>query len=60
VKLNAWDDHAELTMTTPVAITSACGNMPLEVTPFLPRLTRYGPVVNATGLVNAANLTPNN
>ena len=36
VKLNAWDDHAELTKITPVAITSARGKMPLEVTPFLP------------------------
>ena len=60
VKLNAWDDHAELTKTTPVAITSARGKMPLEVTPFFPRLTRYGAVVNATGPVNAANPIPNN
>jgi hypothetical protein len=60
VKLNAWDDHAELTNTTPVAITSARGKMPLEVTPFFPRLTRYGTVVNAKGPVNAANPIPNN
>jgi Peptidase family M48 len=60
VKFNAWDDHAELTKTTPVAITSARGKMPLEVTPFFPRLTRYGGVVNATGPVNAANPIPNN
>jgi hypothetical protein len=60
VKLNGWDDHAELTKTTPVAVTSARGKMPLEVTPFFPRLTRYGAVVNATGPVNAANPTPNN
>src|SRR3989475_6120787 len=49
VKLNAWDDRAELIKTTPVAVTSARGKMPLEVTPFFPRLTRYGAVVNATG-----------
>ena len=60
VKLNAWDDHAELTKTTPMPITSARGKMPLEVTPFFPRLTRYGTVVNATGSVNAANPIPNN
>jgi hypothetical protein len=60
VKLNAWDDHAELTKTTPVAVTSARGKMPLEVTPFFPRLTRYGSVVNAKGPVNAANPIPNN
>jgi hypothetical protein len=34
--------------------------MPLEVTPFFPRLTRYGTVVNAKGPVNAANPIPNN
>ena len=60
VKLNAWDDHTELTKTTPVAITSARGKMPLEVTPFFPHLTRYEAVVNATGPVNAANPIPNN
>jgi len=42
VKLNAWDDHAELIKTTPVAITSARDKMPLEVAPFFPRITRYG------------------
>jgi len=60
VKLNAWDDHAELIKTTPVAITSARGKMPLEVTPFFPRLTRYGAVVNPTAPANAANSTPSN
>jgi Peptidase family M48 len=60
VKLNGWDDHAELTKTTPVAVTSARGKMPLEVTPFFPRLTRYGALVNATAPVNAANPIPNN
>jgi hypothetical protein len=60
VKLNAWDDHAELTKTAPVAITSARGKMPLEVTPFFPRLMRYGAVVNAAGPVNAANPIPKN
>ena len=60
VKLNAWDDHAELTKATAVAITSARGKMPLEVTPFFPRLTRYGAVVGPTAPVNAANSTPSN
>ena len=40
VKINAWDDAAELVKTAPVAITSARDKMPLEVTPFFPRLTR--------------------
>jgi peptidase M48-like protein len=60
VKLNAWDDHAELIKTTPLAITSARGKMPLEVTPFFPRLTRSGEVVNPTAAVNAANPIPSN
>jgi hypothetical protein len=60
VKLNAWDDHAELTKTTPVPVTSARGKMALEVTPFFPRLTRYGAVVNAKGPVNDASPIPNN
>ena len=59
VKLNAWDNRAELTKTTPMPITSARSKMPLEVTPFFPRLTRYLTVVDATGSVNAANPTPN-
>jgi hypothetical protein len=40
VKLNPWDGHAELIKGTPVAFTSAREKMPLEVTPFFPRLTR--------------------
>jgi hypothetical protein len=58
VKLNAWDNHAELIKTTPMAIPSARGKMPLEVTPFFPRLTRYGASVTPTAPVNAANPTP--
>jgi hypothetical protein len=59
VKLNAWDNRAELTKTTPMPITSARSKMPLEVTPFFPRLTRYLTVVDATGSVKAANPTSN-
>jgi Peptidase family M48 len=58
VKLNAWDDHAELIKTTPVAITSARDKMPLEVTPFFPRLTRYGAIANPTGPASASNTPP--
>jgi Peptidase family M48 len=59
VKLNAWDDHAELIKTTPVAITSARDKMPLEVAPFFPRITRYG-AVNPTAPAGAASTTPSN
>jgi hypothetical protein len=42
VKINPWDDKAEMVKTVPVAITSARDKMPFEVTPFYPRLTRWG------------------
>src|ERR1022692_3673469 len=42
VKINPWDDKAEMVKTSPVAITSARDKMPFEVTPFYPRLARYG------------------
>ena len=42
VKINPWDDKAEMVKTAPVAITSARDKMPFEVTPFFPRLARIG------------------
>jgi hypothetical protein len=42
VKLNAWDNKVEMVKAQPVAITSARDKMPFEVTPFFPRLTRFG------------------
>ncbi len=42
VKINPWDDKAEMVKTAPVAITSARDKMPFEVTPFYPRLNRFG------------------
>lgn len=41
IKMNPWDNRVELVKSQPVAITSAREKMPFEVTPFLPRLTRY-------------------
>jgi hypothetical protein len=60
VKVNAWDDHVELIKTAPVAITSARDKMPFEVTPFFPRLTRYGSGANPGVPTSAANATPSN
>jgi hypothetical protein len=60
VKLNAWDDHVELIKTAPVAITSARDKMPFEVTPFFPRLTRYGTGSNPGSPTSTANATPKN
>jgi hypothetical protein len=57
VKINPWDDKAEMVKTAPVAITSARDKMPFEVTPFYPRLARWGgsnaPSVPATSAANA-------
>ncbi|MGA1985318.1 MAG: M48 family metalloprotease [Candidatus Sulfotelmatobacter sp.] len=47
VKINPWDDKAEMVKASPVAITSARDKMPFEVTPFFPRLIRYGTGVAA-------------
>jgi len=48
VKINAWDDKAEMVKSVPVTITSARDKMPFEVTPFYPRLTRWGTSVSTT------------
>jgi hypothetical protein len=59
IKINPWDDKAEMVKTSPVAITSARDKMPFEVTPFYPRLARFGatPGVAPTSAA-AANTTP--
>ena len=48
VKLNPWDNHVELIKATPAPILSARDKMPLEVTPFSPRLTRQGFIADST------------
>jgi hypothetical protein len=59
VKINPWDDKAEMVKTAPVAITSARDKMPFEVTPFYPRLARWGASTpGATPATAAANSTP--
>ena len=62
VKINPWDDKAEMVKTAPVAITSARDKMPFEVTPFFPRLNRIGASVPAvpTPATSAANANPSN
>ena len=56
VKLNAWDNKVEMVKAQPVAITSARDKMPFEVTPFFPRLARYG-VGNTPGVNGATQST---
>jgi len=54
VKVNPWDDTAEMLKAAPVAITSARDKMAFEVTPFFPRLTRSGSAPPTTALTAAA------
>ena len=49
VRLNAWDNKVEMVKAQPVAITSARDKMPFEVTPFFPRLTRFGGITPNAG-----------
>jgi Peptidase family M48 len=67
VKMNPWDDKVEIVKAQPVAITSARDKMPFEVTPFYPRLARYGTTIApaastaaTTGKAANANSTPTN
>ena len=59
VKINPWDDKAEMVKTAPVAITSARDKMPFEVTPFFPRLARYGANAAPAAAPTTAAATPN-
>jgi hypothetical protein len=60
VKLNAWDDRVELIKLAPMPFTSARQKMPLEVTPFFPRLTRSGAIAAPTATAKAATPAPSN
>jgi hypothetical protein len=40
IKLDPWTDQVELAKAKPVALASARENMPFEITPFFPYLTR--------------------
>ncbi|HTT25219.1 MAG TPA: M48 family metalloprotease [Candidatus Sulfotelmatobacter sp.] len=60
IKINPWDDKAEMVKTAPVAITSARDKMPFEVTPFFPRLSRLGAgAAPAAAPTTAANNSQN-
>jgi hypothetical protein len=63
IKVNPWDDKAEMVKTAPVAITSARDKMPFEVTPFFPRLSRFGsnatPAAAPTTAANSPQTTGN-
>ncbi len=55
VKMGVWNDDVAMVKTPPTAISSARDKMPLEVTPFFPRLTRItmsGSSENTTAATN--------
>jgi hypothetical protein len=58
VKINPWNDTAEMVKTAPVAITSARDKMPFEVTPFYPRLARFGVTATGAAPTSAAAASP--
>jgi hypothetical protein len=60
IKINPWDDKAEMVKTAPVAITSARDKMPFEVTPFYPRLARFGANATPNAPTTAANSNSGN
>ncbi|MGB8064037.1 MAG: M48 family metalloprotease [Candidatus Sulfotelmatobacter sp.] len=60
VKINPWNDKAEMVKTAAVAITSARDKMPFEVTPFFPRLNRYGASAAAAPTTAANNSNTGN
>lgn len=56
VKVNPWNDTAEMIKAAPIAINSARDKMPFEVTPFYPRLVRWSASAAAgTSSTTAAN-----
>jgi hypothetical protein len=61
VKVNPWNDKAEMVKAAPIAITSARDKMPFEVTPFYPRLARFGASATpSTAPTTAVNAKPGN
>ncbi|MGH9512477.1 MAG: M48 family metalloprotease [Terriglobales bacterium] len=55
VKVNPWNDQAELEKSAPVAITTARDKMPFEVAPFFPHLSRLNSTDTAGSTTAAAN-----
>jgi hypothetical protein len=54
IKLDPWTDQVELAKAKPVALTSARENMPFELTPFFPYLTRLSSTGNQKVAFSAA------
>ena len=60
IKIDPWSDRVDMVKTAPVAITSARDKMPFEVTPFFPRLARYGTTTNGAPATTAASSNTGN
>jgi len=60
VKVNVWSDQVDMIKTPPIAITSARDKMPLEVTPFYPRLMRIQGGANMNASAEAPASAPSN
>ena len=50
VKLNPWDNKVELTKSAAMSLTSVREKMPLEITPFFPRLSRLNTAADASAV----------
>jgi hypothetical protein len=55
IKLDPWTDEAELIKAKPTPLISAREKMPLELTPFMPYLTRY---INQTPPEESSKVIP--
>jgi hypothetical protein len=60
VKMSVWNDDVQMVKAPPPAITSARDKMPLEVTPFFPRLTRITMSGSSENTTAATNQTSRN
>jgi len=64
IRLDPWTDRVEMLKTPPVAILSARDKRPFGLTPFFPRLTRFGttpaPAANPASAQNTGTGQPQN
>jgi Peptidase family M48 len=55
IKLDPWEDRVEMLKATPVSIVSIRDKNPFGVSPFFPRLTRYGTIATPANAAAAQN-----
>ena len=59
IKLDPWEDRVEMLKATPVSIVSTRDKNPFGVSPFFPRLTRYGTIGTPANAAAAQNTGAN-